>query len=487
MSEYRHFIARALEEVSGRGTVLSSDKLLAKLAELDDPLSYAGGGDGSNELYQIFIEDFPFLNNSHRLLKREEAEFSEEPREKVEGLIRWLCGLMESDAISQKSLAVSLFVLGILGRDDRLLWREFPVRVGRSCRFLEATALLIEKAQITPQAHRPAEEAYVDDFNRANADGDFVTLDKLDHYFSQCFFHNGIIRSAVRLLAYHDLDRLVRACSSISNVLIAREVCDALPSRFRFLVACSCSSLWMKFTCLSMCQSDRRQRAFSKQAFPFAVRLLRQLLDDSSSRDQFLKIYCTYPVHYPALQGALGESLTKGLDEALEAYVASIKVTWSITGRKEVADCLRAFHKKASLGKRKKLFGTCFNRWGELIDNRDDERHHFKPFQSELDYGVAAYLHEFVSDEEIEESVEKIREDITQIKAGWSRSTSDAITSFHILISKGQAFCHIIKIRDAGRGDLLSREGGYYDFFDLLNNPYLRIQYHCDWLKEKAS
>jgi hypothetical protein len=136
------------------------------------------------------------------------------------------------------------------------------------------------------------------------------------------------------------------------------------------------------------------------------------------------------------------------------------------------------------LKKQEFLFQVCYKKWLLLIDQKKEGRHHFDPFKSELDYGVIAYISGFMSNEDIEFAVNRVGEDIRNIMNKWHDSSTGPITYFHKLLSRGQPYFHVINLRQKGGGKLLNRLSGFYDFCDILNNPYLRIKYHCGWVEK---
>jgi hypothetical protein len=90
MSTYLAFLADALSRSYENGEIVVPEKLLAKIAGTEDPLNYAGTGDGAHDLYCIFLEDFPFLDTAHCMRGNGVHEFSEEETETAAGIIRWV-------------------------------------------------------------------------------------------------------------------------------------------------------------------------------------------------------------------------------------------------------------------------------------------------------------------------------------------------------------------------------------------------------------
>jgi len=486
VNTYLSFLLEVLSKADSHGMSVISEKLLNRISELEDPLNYAGTGNGAHNLYYVFLEDFPFLNFSLHSPSNGVQAFSGKDSEDALGIVRWVRLNIEgctNSKVSSADLTAILFPMMVLAKRDRCFWREFPVRINISKPFFKAIGSLFDKLSISPKSSYSGEEKSVEIFTKADTAGDFVTLDSLSLHLRGFSYYNDVLRSIVKLLAYHDFDRLLCICSAVKSAMVAKEILEALPSRFRFHIAYKCSSLWIKFTCMSLAQQDRRQKRFSKQTHRFAVGLIKQLLENPNSRDQFFKIYCTYPSRTPVLLEALGEALAAMPKSILAQYVTSIKVDWNDCGRDEVAKCLRSFKNRATLKKQKFLFQVCYEKWLLLIDQKTEGRHHFDPFKSELDYGVITYISGFMSNEDIKFEVNRVGEDIRNIMNEWHDSSTGPITRFHKLLSKGQPYCHVINLRKKGGGKLLTQLNWFYDFCDILSNPYLRIKYHCDWVK----
>jgi hypothetical protein len=145
-------------------------------------------------------------------------------------------------------------------------------------------------------------------------------------------------------------------------------------------------------------------------------------------------------------------------------------------GRRNVADCLRAFRATADADQRAFLWRCAHERWlAWRFDQTNPNAHLFVVNWSELDYAVVAFARECLDDAGRRKAMDGVRDELQILEDRWHLSVSDIVTEWNRLLSQLQPYAHASHVVVSGEDWL--PEGKTYLPFDPSTDGYLVMKY----------
>lgn len=484
MMGYEQSLHTAIAQAMISGEETTPELLLRHLSTLDDPIAAANDFDGTNDLFATLEQEFASVRHKqHANLPTTGESFGH-----LVGLIRWLRAEIEqlhNREPSGHQLIAYLTTAAFIDH-GRLFWCELPLRPARCQGFFAVLGSLIEKAntRLNLRGVRVPiwEQETLDLFNAADAKGDFIEIDKLWSSIESSLMPSFLLHQVVLCLAYNKFQFLVKTSNVVEQTLLAMWIADALPSTLCYQLAFESTSRWVRFSCLyCSLRKSRRRHGFHRNARRLLVSTLGKLALDNEMWVKVMAVFNKYPVRYPALQPILGKALAQAPQFALDVYIDAIELGISTSGREEISACLRSFRSSATREKRRELFIRCYRRWQTFMEVKPSESlGHFDIFVTALDYGVIAYLSEFVGHEEIKTIIESICNQINELSSCWYPSETDCMTAFNVLLSRLQPYYRALGTDDV-TGDFLTNKICLPR--KLVQNRYVQLMYGCRWEK----
>ena len=462
MTRYVQQLHLAIMHSAGIGDRNPPERLLRRIAELEDPLTAAFDYETAQGLFGAIHAEFDYLSRTrHGIGEMNDSEFS-----KFVGLIRWLRGELqgiESLELSQGNLLACLVMASFID-EKRILWQELVLQ-SKKCSGLFATLKhLIQNSRCVFSTHGVSAPIWeldvVKRFEKADERETFVELEPCLVPLERALHPHFLIVQAVLCLAYNNFACLVTACSDITQTIAAMWIVDSLPNRLRFRLSIESENNRVRFSTLyrSMHHRQRKHKRYSRSNHKLLVSLLAHISKSYEVWEQFMRVFNKYPVRYPALQPALGEALANTSGPACDAYVDAISISGT-SGREEVTECLRSFRRFASGDRRRAMLKRCFQRWNTFIEQESDENAtRFDLVLSELDYGAAAFLSEYMERTKIEAKIREIETELLALHLVWFESETEMISKYYTLLSQLQLFAHARRITELG-GDFSLTKG----------------------------
>lgn len=477
VTPYEKQLHGAIKQAAGRGAKRPPEGVLRYIAALNDPLAAAFDNQAGHALFSKLREDFEHLvqarDFSRPLTNQEHTELVE--------LIRWLLvelknikSLEESGGKLLACFAISRFI-----GTGRTLWQNISLSRKQSANLFAALGKLLVSCQCSFSSRGlPAptyEQEMVDHFQDADQKADFVELESSLKSLMDVMLPHFLLEEATLCLAYHDFSTLVGASSRISQTASALWIVAPLPNTLRLRLAVACNSNRVRFAALYQTFHDRRrkQRSFGKTNHKLLAALLVNIAKDRTIWHQFMSIFNKYPVRYPALQTALGEALARGSVSSCVEYVEAIDVGGA-SGLEEVSGCLSCFRRCASSELQRVLFERCYQRWNALMDLKSgDNNNRFDLLQTEIDYGVVAFMTEFMEYDEIDAKIKSLEAEFSILHLQWYVSETELTSAYYTILSRLQLYTHAKRIMEFGGDYSLTK--GYLPPSVLANRYFLRI------------
>lgn len=477
MTSYETQFSDAIRLATGRGDQRPPERLLRYVATLEEPLAAAFDNQTGHALLGTLRGDLEHLvqarDLSRPLTNSEHADLI--------GLIRWLLVELRNITSLDKSggkilacFAVSRFI-GV----GRAFWHDVILPRKQYCKLFETLGKLLMSCQCSFSSRGLSvpiyEQEIVDRFQNADAKENFIEAEKSLKPLMDILIPHFLLEEATLCLAYNDLLTLNEVSSQISQLVPALWIVAPLPNTLRFRLALACNSNRLRFAALYQSLHDRRRKqlSFGDTNHKLISALLVNLAKDSKIWHQFMAIFNKYPVRYPAIQPVLGKALARISMLACIEYVDAIDIGGS-SGREEVAACLRAFRHHASSYLRRTVFERCYQRWNALMNLKPGENNNrFDLLLTEIDYGVVAYMTEFMEYGEIDAAIRSLVAEFSILHLQWFASETELTSAYYTTLSRLQLYTHAKRIMELGGDYSLTK--GYLPQSAVTNRYFSRI------------
>jgi hypothetical protein len=485
MSSPFDHLSQVIRDAEAPGDVAEPVALLGAIAAVDNPLRALSDLDQANNLFSAFYGEFGFIrpgmapNNS--LQSSEQSRWSSLFRWFVRELNMWR---RSEDPASRKLTAI--FVVAQANDRTNEFWDAMPEEIAHNSDLIEGLKGVIRSFAITFSARGGLAEPIwereaIDKFQNADAQGDWATIGNSLRLFERQIFSNILLSQSVRCLYRCGMGHLVDALANMRQTLAAMEVARALPTGRRLRLAVASDNPYVQFGCAHQTISARHP---AQQLSPEEQQLMEELLlkvaIDASRWAAWMQVFNAYPTRYPALQAPLGRALALVSDAAVGAYVNAIILmampAGTNTGRRNVAECLRAFRAKAAQDRRLSLWRAAHARWSSWnFDQANPNTHLFAVNISELDYALVAFACECLSDTDRATAMTAILEELQALDLRWYTSIADIITAWNRLLSQFQPYAYASRV-------ISTDEDWLYETticlpFDPATNEYINMKY----------
>ncbi len=468
------------------GSELEPAALVRRAAELNDPVGALCRHDGASDLFDAFDQDFGFIRSA----KTPKNQFSEEDRNRAASLLRWLIAELQrwsKAADPHGGKLAALFVVSQRCDSGGSLWRVIPDAIGTNLDLVHDLKAMISRIGFTITSKggaRPSiwENEAVERLQLVEANREWGNLSEAWRPFEQMFQPVPLHTQAVRCLYRCGVTHLVEASSGVKQTAVAASLAIALPAEERLQFAVKCENPYIEFCCLHQTLSDLRtpDHALSIPEERLVVDLLCKAASDYSKWSGWMQAFNAYPQRNPGFQTALGTALATVSDAAVKAYIVSIMLyprnSQTDESRKLVGVCLRTFHSKASLARRKSLWSLAHARWTDWAFNRSDPGHYlFEINWSELDYAIVGYALECLGAEDRWSAVQSAFDDLMALENRWHKSISDITSEWYRILSTFQPYGHAETVLDSCE-DWLS-EAHHYWPVDQTQIEHIMVKY----------
>lgn len=474
MKNYDGLLLRVLRDAQRPGRILPPAALLNAVQLKEKPVRAISDIDMCNALFKAFEDEYSFI----KVVKVTGRIQRSQDYKNLVALVRWVIKELKTWRIKKDRKYHTLTAIFIVTHSCDLhgvFWRSFPAIFVKNIDLIMALQKVIGSVEVKMSKfpHKILETDTVNRFNLADTQGDFVKIAENWRILEEAIFPNVFQIQAVRLLYRSSLRHLVFATKSIRQTVVAMEVALALSIEQRLFLAIASDNPYIHFSCAYTTLIGRGRQI---QLSPIQQKLLTKLFV-KISRDRvrwkaWMIVFNHFPVRYPVLQVALGHALAVVPIYAVEDYVDSMALT--ITPLKDrgcASECLKAFRKKATLNRRKKLWTIAFKRWAEWrFGKRDNTTFLSEISCSSLDYAIVGYSIECLNKAERNQALIEITESLNFLEQRWFSSVSNCITEYNRLLSMFQPYAHALSV--VGK-DWLVEAMSYQPF----KEPYLSMKF----------
>ncbi|MFW0755891.1 hypothetical protein ACN1C3_14265 [Pseudomonas sp. H11T01] len=382
-------------------------------------------------------QEFPFIANFLPL--------SVEDTEALYGLFQWLANqLIEGSAESICASLLHVLEIGsVLDLGDGQLWRELE-RVGslRLDRLEQLTQLIFSQKFSIKRYHRHMD--HVDDlFLNGCILHDWESVDSVLHHVTD-FLYDARFSCAVRLLSIFSplsLERVLGELKDVAVLIAAIEFLSSMKATQTLQIAVNSNSWPLKFCALRL-SLDRNNTNESSELEVFWEQLLLQGSNNSQEWSKWVAVFNTYPSRYPRLQSAMGAALCGMSKAALIQYFDVISLS-TASNRKDLMPALKRVQQCSDEVQRNLIWTLAFNRWQAWNFNISDPNSYIFSIQdSALDFAVAMYYHDCLSDEERDRAESRLRTEFDEINNLWYETFTDYVSAFNRHLSRFQPLGH---------------------------------------------
>jgi hypothetical protein len=339
------------------------------------------------------------------------------------------------------------------------LWEALPEDYRPSAEFLNEAAKILTNFRmsydkLSCQDMPISEEELVQQFE---AHDNAFAWDKIAQVWPQ--LSNAMrpslyLEELTRCLARFDMSALADVANMQPKVLGLMLISLGLSRARKLQLAIQCTSRRARFCMtLSVVEESGCQSLLSATEHDALVAVLSQVTKDAAEWRRWMSAFNRYPIRYPVIQLALGETLASAPTYAIEAYVTAICLSSQPAGhhfgggsRSNVTRCLEKFAAAASQQTRKIMWHLSFQRWMQWRRSVDSHPNgHFDIQWSELDFAVTSYVAECLTSLECDQAMDAIRHELCHLDEVWHPSVTDYVTRVNVLLSLFQPYGHIAK------------------------------------------
>ncbi|MGY4663815.1 hypothetical protein ACVWZ9_004609 [Pseudomonas chlororaphis] len=398
------------------------------------------------ERFQFNLEqEFPFITNFLPL--------SVDDAEALYGLFQWLTiQLVEGpDEPISASLIHVLEVCSALDLGDGQLWRELEsVGTLRGERLEQITQLIFSQKFSIKRHHRHMD--HVDDlFLNGCMLHDWKRVDSVLHHVTD-FLYDARFSCAVRSLAIFSPSTLERVMGELKDIVVliaAIEFLSSMQASQTLQIAVDSNSWPLKFFALRL-SLDWNNANMSDDLDVFWEQLLLQGSKNSQEWSKWVAVFNTYPSRYPRLQSAMGTALCGMSREALIQYFDVISLS-TASSRKDLMPALKKVQQCSDEIQRNLIWTLAFYRWQAWGFNINDPHNYIFSIQdSALDFAVAMYYFDCLTDGERDRVESGLRAEFDEIKSAWYETVMDYVSAFNRHLSRFQPLGHAQQKMHAG-------------------------------------
>jgi hypothetical protein len=390
------------------------------------------------EVLQFNLEqEFPFLFNFSTL--------SLEDAEKLYGIFQWLVAQLVKTQIdsSSASLIQVITVAAALDLGDGQLWRELksagPLRSDR----LDQLMQLIMAYKITITRHHRHMEHIDTVFLSGCMLHNWEGVDQSLRYVTD-YLYDPLLSCAVRMLSVFSESSLEIILSELQDVVVliaVIEVLNPLQAAKTLQVAVNSNSWPLKFCALRL-SLNWITSGVNDEFQVLWEQLLRQSAGNSQEWIKWVAVFNSYPSRYPELQCAMGEALLSMSEAAITQYFNAIRLSIA-SSRKDLIFAFEKVQKCSDEVQRNLIWTLAHKRWSAWdFDSDDADKHVFSMQTSALDFAVAMYYLNCLSDDDRGCVESRLRSEFHNVRNSWYESITDYISAYNRHISRYQPFGH---------------------------------------------
>ena len=365
--------------------------------------------------------------------------------EALDGLFQWLVAELINESVnySNNPIIHVLKVCAALDFGDGQLWKELE-SVGplRGERIEQLTQLVISHKTTIKRYHRHFD--HVDEqFLLGCAHHNWESIDSVIHHIID-FLYDPRLSCAVRSLSIlsplslykilNDLDN-VEALISVINILIPIQTKMALKA------AIDSKSWPLKFFTLRL-SLDQDYDSTSNEFDVLWAQLLLQASEYEEEWVKWIAVFNAYPSRYPKLQRAIGITLCGASEASLIQFFDVMELS-SASKRQDLMHAFKEVQGCEDKAQRNLIWTIAHKRWekwdfGIAAANNDL----FSLQSTALDFAVAMYYHDYLSEGEMAETERKLRAEFYDVKNSWYESITEYVSAYNRHLSRFQPLGH---------------------------------------------
>lgn len=384
-----------------------------------------------------YEQEFPFLFNF--------SPISLEDAERLYGIFQWLVAQLVTTQIDSPSASLIqvIKVAAALDLGDGQLWRELqnsgPLRSDRLDQFMQ----LIMTYKITITRHHRHMEHVDTVFLSGCMLHNWESVDQSLRYVTD-YLYDPLLSCAVRILSVFSESSLEIILTELRNVVVliaVIEFLNPLQATKALQVAVKSNSWPLKFCALRI-SLNTMSSGVSDESQVLWEQLLRQGSENSQEWIKWVAVFNSFPSRYPELQCAMGKALLSMSEAAITQYFNAIRL--SITSsRKDLMLALEKVQQCSDEVQRKLIWSLAHKRWSAWdFDSDDADKHVFSMQTSALDFAVAMYYLDCLSDDDRDSVDSRLRSEFDDVRNSWYESITDYISAYNRHISRYQPLGH---------------------------------------------
>jgi len=473
-------LTEVLLKAKTSGNELEPSDLLNVVNRHSDPIHALSNIDQSNEFFASIQAQFGFIQSTKISYNKPNTE----EFEKWAALIRWLMRELihwHKDNDPKFHKLTALFVTANYCDINDQLWTLLPPALDKQSNLLDTLEEIIAKANysLSINSHTPIwEKEIFEQFMKAEADGDWVTISELwISLEAAVMVPNILITQTIRCFYHFGFTRLIKTLEVTHQTFMAMHIADSINIEQRLKLSSESNNPYIQFACVYHTFLNRRQpNVVTKTEKKLLVKTLSKVADDAPRWTMWMHIYNRYPLRYPSIQEALGLTLACAPESAIQSYIEAINLSTRYNAsRKAVAICLSTFKSVASNKRRLDLWRLAYDHWSKWnTDISNDDMYLSGIGYSELDYAIVAYSIECMNNIERDAELANLQHKLEVLNSTWYASLTDCASSWNRLLSQFQPYAHAQKVIGMPEDWLL--EDKYYAP-DIVNEHYITMMY----------
>lgn len=451
MISEQHWI-KAFQMAEEDNTTVEPTRYLEELSKLKNPLI--------RELDSVGVAEIAFREYVTPLIDLKNRAYAPDENDLpiLAERISWVKSVLKEMQISSPAthVFVALIRIASVMRDEQSLWSRLPTEylnnnlLSRMAAFIGCTEMSFSPSE---QAAPIWEHEVTSRFMDAGKAKDWPIVAQLWQTISGTLRPDYALREATHCLCQntHGKHLIASMLDKSDNILLPMVIGEYLTVRSKAEISSIATTDQTRFILLmSLAYKQPRQQSLPVEVTDDIIKVLRLVQSNKDDWRKWMKALNRYPVRYPCVQEALGQSLI-GSDKTIKSiYLDSIELSGSLDGgRLAVSRCLSSFHSSADEAECKLLFKLAYERWTSWNYAESIDANNLSWIAvSTLDYAVLGYLIECLEDSDFDRAFSESFDAMNVVGHRWYSDVSRYHTEWYRCLSRWAIYQFAKNVRE---------------------------------------
>lgn len=399
--------------------------------------------------------------------------------------LSWLLSTLEDTSTSSPNptLLATILIVSQAFSSIVSIWQHVPIMLFNT-NLAASMASFVGSAQLQFRSvgqHIPIwENEIMSGFHRADEEEDWP---KVAHYWSSissALRSEHLLSAATSYLCATIQGRkaLAFVIDRFSSILPIMGIANTLTSLQLGEVARLLKSNRGRFALIQTLSFNfRRGTTLPEDVIEDIASVFRQVQQNASEWQKWATAFNRFPVRSQSLQASFGRSLANSDNCAKLAYVSAIELdTTRSECRASVTECLKNFSDLAHSIERQDFWQIIHDQWVKWNFGIHDLNASLTSIAvCQLDYGLIGFAIENLSEQELEEALQSVQYEMSNISKNWFDSVIERNSAWYCALSKWQILTYASQIKSGNAQWELP--ASIYLPFDPDKDEFLALSY----------